>query len=328
MPQDENVRDVLFLKCCLSIDASEQGILKRRSAYYAGAPIEQSKIPRPPSDATKAEGSTLFKDYTNSVHVEGGKSDEEQISMWMEELKMQENGSEDHGMVERSESDSEYSEPEVAENETSPRQKPASTSNPSVASSLHSRFSDGDSMPEFPLVPIGYTDMTPPIFTNPFSNSPGETLDPLPPLTSDDYIDLPEYFKQPGGNKELKPSASLIWRRAKAKDISPLDTSEMTLTDRRLLRRILFESMTDKRHTKKSKVQHKLESAFRARQREIRAKKPSHIPVRPKRSLGPASYHPEDTSEGFIQNSHDTVGFGGIVKWAIPRGVVRWALRR
>ncbi|KAG7094317.1 hypothetical protein E1B28_007919 [Marasmius oreades] len=321
---------------------------------------------------------------TGTLSDAGGVKDEEQVGMWMEELRIKEEeergnqlgssaGEDWNHMLGEGVGNGQPNEtsggtlgctPDIHVGDETP-QTPTPTPTPTCDRAdrrdseddplkLRSRFSeDSDStysdLSDLPK-PIGYPDMSLPVFTNPFGgNAP---LAPLAPLTQTDFIPLPNVFLQPGGYKEppsrkrkrpppTEESTVLI----RANDISPFDTSEMTRTDRKLLKRMLFEEF--KRVSRKpplNPTKPGLVQVFRARQREIKARKPGRRPPRPKRSLvfplpyflrrqsrvdGAEGSGGERGSKNADKRTHDQEGgFSGFVRWAIPRGMAKWVLRQ
>ncbi|KAK1230534.1 hypothetical protein PQX77_006369 [Marasmius sp. AFHP31] len=363
---------------------NENASPRRRPEQYAGtAPGEQAslKISRPQPLRRKEpkldqlDRDNPFADYTNVSDTPSKKvaeKDEEQIGLWMEELELKEETAEKRSHPEVSNSLVHESallrSGNVEETRPAPNRIPPELPNDEMRD-LGSRFSEDMSsagVPELPLKPISYTDMTAPVFTNPFGN-PNETFRPLSPLYSDEYIDLPDVFLQPGGYtasvpqtssasprsaEELEKSIERAILRSKSKEISPLDTSEMTPADRKVLRSVMFNQSQSRRHAS-SKYNPKLAAAFRARQREIKARKASHsrpvVPPRPKKSFVIPYFHRQESDlesdtrilEGTARGNSDSDSgsdstsssgssstFGGLMKWAVPSGMMSWVLRK
>ncbi|KAJ8092787.1 hypothetical protein PM082_023615 [Marasmius tenuissimus] len=385
MTNNENVRFSLFTEACTCADAFDQASLGRE--YYAGtAPGKQASLkisrPRPllrkEPKLDQLDGGNPFADHTNVSDTSSKKvveKDEEQIGLWMEKLELKEETAEKRPHPETSNSlvhASDLLRSDVEETEPVPNRFLPELPNDEMRD-LGSRFSDDMSnagIPEFPLKPISYTDMSAPVFTNPFGN-PNETFRPLSPLYSDEYIDLPDVFLQPGGytasvpqaspssaaasprsTEELEKSIERAILRSKAKEISPLDTSEMTPADRKVVRRTVFNHSQSRRHAS-SKYKPKLAAAFRARQREIKARKASHsrpiVPPRPKKSFMIPYFQrrdpdlecdtrmfehmaegndSSDSGSDSTSSSGSSSTFGGLMKWAMPSGMMDWVLRK
>ncbi|KAJ8092765.1 hypothetical protein PM082_023593 [Marasmius tenuissimus] len=153
------------------------------------------------------DGGNPFADHTNVSDASSKKfveKDEEEIGLWMEELELKEVTAEKRPHPETSNSLVHASDllRSGKFEETGPVPDRFSPELPNdEMRDLGSRFLDDTSnagIPEFPLKPISYTDMTAPVFTNPFGN-PNESFRPLSPLYNDEYIDLSDVFLQPGG---------------------------------------------------------------------------------------------------------------------------------
>ncbi|KAL0058272.1 hypothetical protein AAF712_015060 [Marasmius tenuissimus] len=296
---------------------SRSRALRRRRIRRTGQPedLATRPLPRKEPKLDQLDGGNPFADHTNVSDASSKKfveKDEEGVGLWMEELELKEAMAEKQPHPETSNSlvhgsdllrSGKFEETGPVPNRFSPE-----LPNDEMRD-LGSRFSDDTSnagILEFPLKPISYTDMTAPVFTNPFGN-PNESFRPLSPLYNDEYIDLPDVFLQPGGytasvpqvssssaavsprgTEELDKSIERAILRSKAKEISPLNTSEMTPADRKVVRRIMFKHSQSRRQAS-SKYKPKLAAAFRARQREIKAGKASHsrpvVPPRPKKSF-------------------------------------------
>ncbi|KAL0571916.1 hypothetical protein V5O48_010047 [Marasmius crinis-equi] len=342
------------------INASRQTKLDHHPAYTPGNSVEQVKISRPRPLPRKQpiqlneletwERSSPFADYTNTSGSDKAQNvderDEGQIATWMKGLRLSDHARdsvEGHGKEkDRVEAKDGGEETELLEENTVDEVDRA-TPTPCATPHLRSRFSDDFSShllsPEFPLKPIASTDMTPPTFTDPFSDT-HKTFGPLPPLTSEDYIDLPDVFLQPGGYKEPSSSSSNVLPPPPSpkmvfhtKEISPFDTSEMTPADFNLRGRILSNLDSKPKPRSWSVRKHTFGAAFRARQREIRARKASHskpaVPPRPKRSLAlPDVRFRKRSSDAAASGTSSR--FGSFVRRVLPEpnGMVRRVLRR
>ncbi|KAL0059024.1 hypothetical protein AAF712_014262 [Marasmius tenuissimus] len=156
--------------------------VERRSAYYAGvAPGEQGNLkisrprllPRKELRLDQFDSGIPFSDHTNVSDTSSKKvmeKDEEQIGLWMEKLELKNKTTEKQPHPEAS--DSLVHERDLLRagkiEETRPAPNGDSPELPNEDTRyLGSRFSNdmsGTGVPEFPLKPIWYTDMTAPVF--------------------------------------------------------------------------------------------------------------------------------------------------------------------